>query len=66
MDDSRVVGRHQRIGNLPRDAERIGDRQRPTSQAVLQRGTLDQLEHQTAYRAVFRDAINRRDVRVVE
>ncbi len=46
MDDPGCVGGVERVGDLPRDGQRLRERQRAPAHAIRQRVALDQLEHQ--------------------
>jgi hypothetical protein len=56
-----VMGRLQRFEDLPGILQRSVDRLRNG-----QRGAIDQLHHQGAHRSVFLDAINMRDIWMIE
>ena len=53
----------ERIGDLPRDGERLGDRQRSALEAIGQRRSFDQLEDQRGDAVGFFEAVDRADVR---
>ena len=46
VDDALLVRRFQSLGNLPRDRQRLVERDRALRDAVGQRRPLDQLQHQ--------------------
>ena len=46
MDDAFLVRRVERFGDLARDRERLGDRQRPAREPIGERRSLDELEDQ--------------------
>ena len=68
VDDAALVSRVERIGNLPRNGERLGDGEAAvcTSDTFGQRFALDQLEDEAAYAVCFFDAVDRADVRMIE
>ena len=74
MDDPLLVRGVERVGDLARDAERLGDRAAPASassasrrlQSILERLALDQLEHQRAHLALLLEAVDLRDVGMVQ
>ena len=62
MDDALVVRGFERVGDLPRDAERLVERNRSLLDPLGQRRPFDQLHHQR----VLLDAVDRRDVRMIQ
>ena len=66
MDDAELVRRLERFGELPRDAERLGDRDRPLGDAFLERGALDELHDDRAGVAALFEAIDVRDERMIQ
>ena len=66
MDDARFVRGVEGIGELPRDVQRLRDRERPRGEPSGQGVALDELEHQRRLLAVLDHVIDRRDVRMVE
>ena len=56
----------QRLGDLLRYRQRLIQRDRPLRDAVSKRGSLDQLQHQRPRTLGFLDAVDLRDVGVVE
>ena len=48
MDDALLVRRLESDGDLPRDRDRLVERERPGRDAVRQRRPVDQLEHERA------------------
>ncbi len=66
MDDAGFVRGVEGIGELPRDVQRLRDRERPGGEPSGQGVALDELEHQRRLLAVLDHVIDRRDVRVVE
>jgi hypothetical protein len=71
VDDALFVRRFERLGNLSRDGEHLGDRHRSARDAVRERLALDQLEHECAevvsgVSLSFFDAVNRCDVGMIQ
>ena len=66
MDDAGLVRRFQSVRELRGDGEHLVGRHRSPGDARFQRRTLDQLQHQRPHAAVFLDAVDLCDVRVVE
>ena len=66
MDDPFVVRLFERLGDLARDGERLFERQRPLGKALAERRTLDQLEDERPPPTIDFQAVDRRDVRVIE
>ena len=72
MDDALLVGGVERVGDLPRDGERLGERQArrcsaPTARDPLgERLALDQFQHQGAHAVGLFDAVDRADVRMIQ
>lgn len=66
MDDPFLVRRIERLGNLARDPERFGERQRATRQAIGECRSVDQFENQRGQPIGFLESIDSADVRVVE
>ncbi len=66
MDDALLVGRLQRFGDLPRDGDRLLDRQRTLLQSLRQGRPLDELHDQRLRAIRFLEAEDRGDVRVVK
>ena len=66
MDDALFVRGLERIGDLLRDSQRFGERERPLRNAIGQRWALDELEHQRVDAAAVLEAVDRSDVRMVE
>ena len=46
MDDALLVRRFERVGDLPRDRQRLLQRNGPACEAIGQRLALDQLQHE--------------------
>ena len=66
VDDAALMGRIERIRELPGDPEGLLDAQRPAHQAIRERLALDQLEDDPANPPTLLDPMDRRDVRVVQ
>ena len=66
MDDALVVGGRERLGELPRERERLRHRKRTGGEAVGQRPAFDELEDQRRDIFGIRDTIDGRDVRMIE
>jgi hypothetical protein len=66
MDDALFMGRVERVGNLPCQGQSFVDGQRPLADPARQRDTVDQLEDQGLPAAGLFEAVNRRDVGMIE
>ncbi len=67
VHDALLVGGLERRGDLSRDRERLRDRKRPADgQPLGQRHTFHELEDEPPGVALFRPAVDGRDVRVVQ
>jgi hypothetical protein len=66
MDDPLLVGGIERIRDLPRQGERLCERHRATREPVGQRLAVHQLHDERADVGAVLDAIDRRDVGVIE
>ena len=66
MDDPGRVGGVERVGDLSRDGQRLGERQRAPAHAIVQRVALDQLEHQGRHVAGVFETVDGPDVRMIE
>jgi hypothetical protein len=66
MDDPLLVRRLQRVGNLPRDRQRLIERYGALCNPVGQGGPFNQLQHQGADAVGFFQAVNGGDVRMVQ
>ena len=66
VDDALVVRVLERVGHLPRDGQRFVERNRPAADALRQRRAFDQFHHQRADWAGFFQAVDGRDVRMIE
>ena len=64
VNDSLVVRRFERIGDLPRDLQRLADRQRAAGDSLGEVLPFDQLHHQRGRR--IEDAVYLGDVRMIE
>ena len=66
VDDALLVRGLERLGDLPRDGDRLGDGQPSPLQALGQVLPFHQLEDEEGPAVRFFEAVDRRDVRVVE
>src|SRR5262245_49901967 len=66
MDDAGTVRGVERVGDLSGDGDRFQKRQRGATYAIVQRVALDQLEHQGRCVAGVFEAVDCRNVRVIE
>ena len=66
MDDPLLVGGFERLGNLPRDGQGVVEGNRSAGDALRQILTLDQFHHERPDAAVFFEAVDVGDVRVVQ
>ena len=66
MDDPLLVRRLERLGDLARDRQRLLDRDRSARDPIGERRPFDQLEHQRLDAVGLLEAVDRRDVRMVE
>ncbi len=66
MDDAGLVRDFQRLGDLPGDRKRLVEWQRAPRQPLREILALDQFEHQGPGRADLLEAVDLRDVRVVQ
>ena len=66
MDDALLVRGFKRFRDLFRDRQRFVDRDRPARNALRQIVALDQFHHQRANTAGFFEAVNVRDIRMVQ
>ena len=60
------LGRFESLRDLPRDRQRLVHGHRPVREAIGQRWTLDQLQHERLHAVRFFKAVNCGDVRVIE
>ena len=56
----------ERVGDLPGDRHRLVSRQRAVGQPIGERETIDELENQEGRGAVFLDAVDTTDMRMVQ
>ena len=66
MDDALFVRRFQRFGDLPGDRQCFVERERPLRDAVGERRAFDQLHHEGADAVRLFEAIDLRDVGMVQ
>ncbi len=66
MDDPLLVRRFERFGNLPRDGQRFVERDRAERDALRQIVAVDQLHHDGTHTATLFEAVDVRDVRVID
>jgi hypothetical protein len=64
VDDPFLMGRVQRVGDLPCNEDGLGKRQGPALQTICERRPVDQLEHQRARAIDLLQAVDRGDVRM--
>jgi hypothetical protein len=66
MDDAFLVRGLERLGDLPRDLERLGERQWSTRETIRQRGAIDELHHDRVQPLCDFETVNRGDMRMVQ
>ena len=66
VDDPLLVRRFERVGDLLRDGQRLVERDRAARDALRQVVALDQFHHDRTHTAAFFEAVDVRDVRVIE
>ena len=66
MDDPLLVRRFERLGNLLRDRQRLVERDRAARDPLRQILALDQFHDERAHAAGFLEAVDVRDVRMVQ
>ena len=68
MDDALLVGSGERVGDLARDAERVVERhpRRRARDVIRERLAVHDLEHEEPRPTRFLEAVNARDVRMIE
>ena len=66
VDDALLVGRFERLRDLPRDRRRFVDRNRSVFEPIGERRSVDELEHEGLHVVRLFEAVNRGDVRMVE
>ena len=66
MDDAAAVGVVQRLGDLAREQQRLGNRKRPSEQPLAERLALDEGHHRVEQARGLARVDQRKDVRVLE
>ncbi len=66
VNDALLVRRLERLGDLPRNRQRLVERKRPLHDAVRERRALDELHHQRGHAARFLEAVDVGDVWMVQ
>ena len=66
MDDPSFMGRVERVDDLSANGERVGNREGAPLNLFGQRLALDELKNQRTQTVEVFDAMNRRDVRMVQ
>src|SRR6516165_7940651 len=66
MDDAFVMRRFKGLRDLPGDVERLIDWNRPASDALVQTLAVDEFEHEELRAVDLFEAVDLRDVRMVE
>ena len=66
MNDAGLVRRLERLGDLRRDRQGVVERDRSLRDPLLQGLPVDQLQHERARAALLLDAVDLRDVRMIE
>jgi hypothetical protein len=66
VDDALFVRRFERVGDLPRDGQRVGNRHRPLCDPLRERVALDQFHHERVRLAAVLEAVDVGDVGMVE
>ena len=66
MDDALLVRRLERLGDLLRDRQRVVERNRAARDPLRQIVTLDEFHDEGAHPAGFFEAVDVRDVRVIQ
>ena len=66
MDDALLVRRFQRVGDLPRDGQRLTDRDVPPFEPIGERVAVDELEDERGRAIQVLDAVDGADVRVIQ
>ena len=66
MNDAPLVRRLEALHDLRDDRQRLIDRQRPGPQALRERDPFDELHHQKVDAVLLLEAVDARDVRMVE
>ena len=66
MNDALLVRGFQRLGNLAGDRHRFVERDRPLSDAIRKRRSLDQLQHECLDAVGVLQPVDRRDVGMIQ
>ena len=67
MDDALLVRRFERVGDLPRDGQRLADRRcGPVAMPIGERVAVDELEDQRGRAVHVLEAVDRADVRMIQ
>ena len=66
MDDPLLVRRFERLGDLLRDGQRLAERDRARAMRCDKVLALDEFHHDRTHAATFFEAVDVRDVRVIE
>ena len=66
MDDPLLVRFRERLGDLTRDHDRLVDGDRSALDSIGERPAFDELEHQELRRTRSVEAVDRRDVRMIQ
>src|SRR4029453_7752907 len=66
MHDALRMGGCERFGHLPRDVQRLVERQRPPPKPSGEILALDELHHQSFQSVRFLEAVHHADVRMIE
>lgn len=66
VNDAVIMGGAERLCDLERNRQRLIDWNGPSGNAIGERGSVDELEDQGASARAFLDAVNRRNVRMIQ
>ena len=66
MDDAGIVRGFERQGDLMRERQRLVGRNRALGDAIGERGSFDQFQHEGRLAILLLEAVDGRDVRVVQ
>ena len=66
MNDAAVVRGLEGLGNLTADSERLAGGDGTACDEIREGGTFDELENESDARGALLDAVDRRNVRVIE
>ena len=66
MNDPLLVRRLERVRDLTRKRECLSERNRPVGDALRERRALNELQHERAGAVRFFEAVDRRDVRMIQ